>query len=106
MGSAQHALSVNCIVDLGCRSAFNYPRVSLIVKNMPVDDPDAYGRAKDYLASIAEAADMQVQALDLIRAAPGSWRSPAAAAAAPYADTLRNIEQLPRTARGQPAAAQ
>lgn len=59
----------NRIVDLGRRSAFNFPRVSLIIKNMPIDDPEAYGRAKDYLATIVEAADMQVESLDFIRAA-------------------------------------
>jgi len=88
----------NRIVDLGCRSAFNYPRVSLIVKNMPVDDPDAYGRAKDYLATIAEAADMQVQALDLIRAALDRGDH-LLQLLQRHVDTLRKIEQRYREQR-------
>lgn len=86
------------IVDLGKRSAFNYPRVSLIVKNMPVDDPDAYGRAKDYLATVAEAADMQVQALDLIRAALDRGDN-LLSLLLRNMDTLRNIEQRYREQR-------
>ncbi len=52
------------IVSLGRRAAFNYPGVTLLVKNMPLDDPDRAGRLRDHLAILAEAASARVRALD------------------------------------------
>lgn len=57
------------IVDLGARTAVNFPRISIIVKAMPVDNPDLYGRIKDNLATIADAADVHLQSLQLVRSA-------------------------------------
>ncbi len=34
-------------LDFGSRTIVNYPRVSLLVKNMPLDDMKRYGRVKD-----------------------------------------------------------
>lgn len=36
-------------LDFGNRTIINYPKVSLLVKNMPLDDMDRYGRIKDLL---------------------------------------------------------
>ena len=52
------------IVDFKARSAFNYPRATLMVLDIPVADPDRYGRFRDNLVVLAEAADARVQALD------------------------------------------
>ena len=38
--------------DFGCRTIINYPSVSLLIKNMPIDDMEHYGRIKDLLPSI------------------------------------------------------
>lgn len=54
------------IVDLGNRSAFNFPRVTIIVKNMPKANSDLYGRTKDNLATIAESIDVHLRSLELI----------------------------------------
>lgn len=54
------------IVDLGRKSAFNYPRVTIIVHNMPKNDPEHYGRVKDNIAIIAEAIDVHLQSLGII----------------------------------------
>lgn len=54
------------IVDLGNRSAFNYPHVSIIVNNMPRGSTDQYGRFKDNVAMIAEAVDIHMTSLDLV----------------------------------------
>ncbi|MBL4868528.1 MAG: response regulator [Pseudomonadales bacterium] len=47
--------------DFGCRTQINYPNVSLLVKNMPLDDRDTYGRYKDMLPHIVCAVDTQVK---------------------------------------------
>ncbi len=54
------------IVDLGQRSAFNYPHVSIIVSNMPKGASDQYGRFKDNVAMIAEAVDIHMGSLELM----------------------------------------
>lgn len=52
------------IIDFGGRSSYSYPGATIIVRNMPKDDPDRYGRMKDNLALLAEGADSRVTALD------------------------------------------
>lgn len=51
------------IFDMGRRSIFNYEHVSILAKNMPVDDVDKLGRYKDNLALLAEGADARVQSI-------------------------------------------
>lgn len=57
------------IVDLGNRSSFNYPGCSIIVKSMPRNNPELYGRIKDNIAIMAEAVDIHIVYLNSIRAA-------------------------------------
>ena len=52
------------IFDFGHRTAFNYPHMSLLIKNMPRDDPDRYGRIKDNVALLVEGADARIDSLD------------------------------------------
>ncbi|ASP38657.1 response regulator receiver protein [Bacterioplanes sanyensis] len=51
-------------VDFGRRSIMNYGRVSVLVKNMPVDDDKKYGAIKDNLFSLLQGADARIDALD------------------------------------------
>lgn len=52
------------IMDFSNRTIFRYPRISLIVKNMPLDDMEKYGRIKDLMPSMLGAADARVGSLD------------------------------------------
>lgn len=52
------------IVSFGKRAAFNYPGVTVLVRNMPQEDPDRVGRLRDHLAILAEAADARIRAMD------------------------------------------
>ncbi len=52
------------IVTLGSRVAINYPHVTLMVTDMPIDSPNRAGSLRDDLAWLAEAADSMVAALD------------------------------------------
>lgn len=48
------------IVDFGTRTQINYPKVSLLVKNMPTDDQDKYGRYKDLFPFMLEASGAKI----------------------------------------------
>lgn len=50
--------------DFGKRSVMNYGRVSLLVKNMPVDDEKKYGAVKDNVFSLLQGVDARIEALD------------------------------------------
>jgi len=49
--------------DFGNRTFCNYRLISLLVKNMPLDSPERYGRIKDALPWILGAADSKVASL-------------------------------------------
>ena len=52
------------IFQMGSRVAINYPHVTMIVTNLPTDEPDRAGRFRDHLAMIAEGADARLMALE------------------------------------------
>lgn len=52
-------------IDFGCRTFVNYRQVSLLVKNMPLDNMERYGRMKDTIPFILGAVDGKVRSLDL-----------------------------------------
>lgn len=54
------------IFELGTRAIINFEHVSLLVENLPVDDPEKVGRLRDHLAVLAESADMRTAALDAV----------------------------------------
>ena len=54
----------NRFVDFGRRTIINYPKVSLLIKNMPTDDPGMYGRYKDLLPHLLEATNAKIQDME------------------------------------------
>ncbi|MDH5218036.1 MAG: response regulator [Gammaproteobacteria bacterium] len=52
------------IKDFGCRTQINYPNISLLVKNMPLNDPNRYGRLKDVMPAMLSAADAKIRGLN------------------------------------------
>ncbi|KZN41468.1 response regulator transcription factor [Pseudoalteromonas luteoviolacea] len=52
-------------VDFGRRTIINYPKVSLLIKNMPTDDPALYGRFKDLLPHILEATNAKIKDMEV-----------------------------------------
>ena len=50
--------------DFGKRTVMNYNRVSLLVKNMPIDDEKKYGAIKDNIFSLLQGVDARMEALD------------------------------------------
>lgn len=49
--------------DFGKRTILNYKRFSLLIKNMPVDDKEKYGRLKDTLGTLADALESRLDVL-------------------------------------------
>ncbi|MEC8326376.1 MAG: response regulator [Pseudomonadota bacterium] len=52
-------------IDFGSRTIINYPNVSLLVKNMPVNNAPLYGRYKDLFPHILEATNAKLGTLEL-----------------------------------------
>ncbi|BCG63557.1 MAG: hypothetical protein methR_P1285 [Methyloprofundus sp.] len=50
-------------LDFGSRTIVNYPRTSLLVRNMPLDDMDRYGRVKDLLPILLSAVNSKIHTL-------------------------------------------
>ncbi len=59
----KHVADMGRIVEFKTRMSISYPLVTLLFNNMPVDDPDRYGRLRDHLAILAEGVEAQVQSL-------------------------------------------
>jgi CheY-like chemotaxis protein len=54
------------IFEMGSRAVVNFTHVSLLVQNLPTDDPDKVGRLRDHLALLGESFDARVESLDAI----------------------------------------
>lgn len=52
------------INDFGTRTVINYPLISIMVKNMPNDDPERYGRIKDIVPAILTTANGKIEAMN------------------------------------------
>lgn len=61
----EYARNLPRIVQSGERMVINYPLVTLLVPQLPKDDPDRVGRLRDHLAIIAEAAEARLQSLSI-----------------------------------------
>ena len=53
------------IMDFNNRTLINYADVSLLIKNMPIDDENRYGQLKDVLATLAQASEPMILSLFL-----------------------------------------
>lgn len=56
-------VTLDRIFQFSRRMVINYPHVSLLVKNLPVEDAERCGRLRDYLAIIAEGCEANLLAL-------------------------------------------
>ncbi len=50
------------------RTIVNYENISLLIKDMPVEDPIKYGQIKDNILTVVEAVDMKTRELDNFQA--------------------------------------
>ena len=52
------------IYDFGCRTVISFPNVSILIKNMPIDDMESYGRIKDLFPIILGAMNGKILTLN------------------------------------------
>lgn len=58
-----HARTLQRIFQFHDRLAINYPHITLLVMNLPLNDPDLVGRLRDHLAILAEAGEARLNAM-------------------------------------------
>ncbi len=51
-------------IDFGCRTICNYDRVSLLIKNMPLNDSEKYGIIKDNTFSLLQGMNARIHSLE------------------------------------------
>ncbi|MEH6345814.1 MAG: response regulator [Bermanella sp.] len=54
--------------DFGRRTQINYPNISILIKNMPLEDMERYGRYKDLIIPMLTAADDRITIIDAHKA--------------------------------------
>lgn len=59
----EHVRNQGRIFEFRQRSVHNFERVTLMVNNLPLDDPDYCGRLRDHLSVAAQGVDSRLQAL-------------------------------------------
>lgn len=55
-----HAYNMGRIFTFHNRIAINFPHITLVVTNLPLDDPERIGRMRDHLALLVEGADAKM----------------------------------------------
>ncbi len=55
-------------IDFGKRTLMNYERVSVLIKNMPVENEQQFGEMKDNLGFIGDAAEARAKSIDIEKA--------------------------------------
>ena len=50
--------------DFGSRTVINFSEFSLLIKNMPVDDPERYGTVKDILGTLCNAIEARIKVIN------------------------------------------
>jgi CheY-like chemotaxis protein len=58
-----HVRALGRIFEFKTRSVYNFDHITILVTNMPLDDPDRCGRIRDDMAIAAESADAKLVAL-------------------------------------------
>ena len=61
----EHVRTQGRIFEFSKRSVHNFDRVTLMINNLPLDDPDLCGRLRDHLSVAAQGIDSRLNALEL-----------------------------------------
>ncbi len=72
--------------DFGCRTFCNFTLASLLIKNMPLADPERYGRIKDTVPWILGVTDGRIGALDVSNVLMGTHHK--------VLDTINGLEAI------------
>ena len=88
-----HVRSMERIFEFGTRSVFNFDKITVLVNDMPRNDPDFCGRIRDNLAIAAQGADGRLTALEAEEASRRSQQGVADALGS-VRHTLTDLAQL------------
>jgi hypothetical protein len=64
MSILNHVRTMDRIFEFRSRAVYNFERVTVMVANMPLGDPDLCGRIRDNLATAAQGAESRLAALE------------------------------------------
>ena len=64
----KHVSGMGRIFEFGNRSVHNFDHLTMMINNLPLDDPDFCGRLRDHLCIAAESAEARLKALELLEA--------------------------------------
>lgn len=53
------------VFQMGSRGIINFPHISILIHNLPVDQPEKVGQLRDLLAMLAESADARIEGIDM-----------------------------------------
>lgn len=67
VGILRHVRGSGRIFQFKTRGVFNYGGVTVMLNNLPLEDPDKVGRIRDNIAILAEGADARLQAIGVER---------------------------------------
>ncbi len=59
-----HVVTLDRIFEFHNRSVYNFDRITIMINNMPIDDPNLCGRIRDNVAIAAQGADARLIAID------------------------------------------
>ncbi|WP_374556212.1 response regulator [Aquitalea pelogenes] len=90
----EHLAGMGRMVQFKNRMIINYPEVSLLLRDMPVEDEDRCGRLRDHLTMLVEAVNVHVGSLAVLAAARQRDRQVVAVA-------MRMIQTLGEVDRAQ-----
>lgn len=88
-----HARGLERIFQFSNRMAINYPHVTVLIPNLPTDDPDRVGRLRDHLAVLAEGAEARFLAM----CGEQRQRAQAEMVLAAVAELKATLEEIERT---------
>lgn len=60
----EHVRSQGRIFEFRRRSVHNFERITLMINNLPIEDPDYCGRLRDHLSVAAQGADSRLKAME------------------------------------------
>ncbi|MEY4591155.1 MAG: hypothetical protein RIR18_50 [Pseudomonadota bacterium] len=58
-----HVRNLDRIFEFKARAVYNFEHITILINNVPVDDPELCGRLRDHLAIAAEAANVKIDSL-------------------------------------------
>lgn len=90
------------LFEFGSRALVTYPRIAILIHNLPTDEPERRTSLREHLSVLAECADLRIRDLDALNAP----RGPASDGGTPLATLGQTLAQIAEQGRDNLAQAQ